>query len=116
MITHLAHTYTCAVCLHSLFDQITEKYGLYKVETIGDSYMLVGGAPEERTDHAAAVAAAALEMKLSVPLLQVRVELCYPQTNETQVVGMPWQLAKSVLYMCTVSCMTGPSCDCLILL
>jgi hypothetical protein len=34
--------------------------------------MLVGGAPEQRPDHAEAVAAAALEIRATVPLLQVR--------------------------------------------
>jgi class 3 adenylate cyclase len=38
---------------------------------VGDSYMLVGGAPEQRPDHAEAVAAAALEIRATVPLLQV---------------------------------------------
>ncbi|GLI65984.1 hypothetical protein VaNZ11_009671, partial [Volvox africanus] len=56
--------------MYTIFDEIVEKYRLYKVETIGDSYMLVGGAPEEREDHAERVAAAALEIRACVPLLQ----------------------------------------------
>ncbi|KAG2501369.1 hypothetical protein HYH03_001159 [Edaphochlamys debaryana] len=56
--------------MYTVFDDIIEKYGLYKVETIGDSYMLVGGAPDERIDHAERVAAAALEIRACVPLLQ----------------------------------------------
>ncbi|GIL93794.1 hypothetical protein Vretimale_97, partial [Volvox reticuliferus] len=56
--------------MYTIFDEIVEKYSLYKVETIGDSYMLVGGAPEERQDHAERVAAAALEIRACVPLLQ----------------------------------------------
>lgn len=31
--------------LYSGFDKLVDKHGLYKVETIGDSYMVVGGAP-----------------------------------------------------------------------
>lgn len=48
--------------LFSKFDLITEKYGLEKIKTIGDSYMLAGGVPLARPDHAEAVADAALEM------------------------------------------------------
>jgi class 3 adenylate cyclase len=44
------------------FDNIVEKYGLEKIKTIGDCYMLVGGLPNHRDDHAHAVADASLEM------------------------------------------------------
>ncbi|KAG2482006.1 hypothetical protein HYH03_019044, partial [Edaphochlamys debaryana] len=56
--------------IYTVFDSIVEKHKLYKVETIGDSYMLVGGAPHECEDHAERVAAAALEIRASVPRLQ----------------------------------------------
>ncbi|KAL3310691.1 Soluble guanylate cyclase gcy-31, partial [Cichlidogyrus casuarinus] len=32
--------------MYSLYDNLTEKHKVYKVETIGDSYMLVSGAPK----------------------------------------------------------------------
>jgi class 3 adenylate cyclase len=44
------------------FDKLTEKYGLEKIKTIGDAYMLVGGAPTPRPDHAEAVAYLALDV------------------------------------------------------
>ncbi len=46
----------------SHFDTLVEKYGLEKIRTIGDNYMVVSGAPEPRPDHAHALADMALEM------------------------------------------------------
>jgi adenylate cyclase len=48
--------------LFSRFDQLAARHGLEKIKTIGDSYLVVGGLPERRTDHAEAVASMALEM------------------------------------------------------
>ena len=47
--------------LFSRFDLITEKYGLEKIKTIGDCYMLAGGVPDPMDDHAHAVIDAAIE-------------------------------------------------------
>ena len=44
------------------FDQLTEKHGLEKIKTIGDSYMVASGVPEARPDHAEVLADLALEM------------------------------------------------------
>ena len=48
--------------IFTAFDLIVEKYGVEKIKTIGDCYMLVGGLPINRDDHAEAVADAAMEM------------------------------------------------------
>ncbi len=48
--------------LFSEFDQLVTQMGLEKIKTIGDCYMLVGGLPEARDDHAAIVVEAALGM------------------------------------------------------
>lgn len=50
----------------STFDLLAEEHGLEKIKTIGDAYMLVGGLPEPRPDHAEAVAAFALAMMAEV--------------------------------------------------
>ena len=44
------------------FDELAENYGLEKIKTIGDAYMVVGGLPEHRDDHTQAVASMALDM------------------------------------------------------
>ena len=48
--------------LFSRFDQLADQHGLEKIKTIGDSYLVVGGLPERRDDHAEAIGAMALEM------------------------------------------------------
>lgn len=46
----------------SAFDRLTRRHGLEKIKTIGDAYMVVGGMPVSKTDHAAVIAEMALEM------------------------------------------------------
>jgi sensor domain CHASE-containing protein/class 3 adenylate cyclase len=48
--------------IFSEFDHIAEKYHLEKIKMIGDAYMVVGGLPEQRSDHAEAIAQLAIEM------------------------------------------------------
>ena len=44
------------------FDRLADDHNLEKIKTIGDSYMVVGGLPTPRTDHAESVAEMALDM------------------------------------------------------
>ncbi|MGH2444651.1 MAG: adenylate/guanylate cyclase domain-containing protein [Candidatus Limnocylindria bacterium] len=44
------------------FDALAERYGLEKIKTIGDAYMVAAGVPNPRPDHARAVALLALDM------------------------------------------------------
>jgi adenylate cyclase len=53
----------CLNEIFSCFDRLAEKHGLEKIKTIGDAYMVVGGLPNPRPDHAIAVAQMALEMR-----------------------------------------------------
>jgi class 3 adenylate cyclase len=48
------------------FDRLTEQHGLEKIKTIGDAYMVVGGIPIPRSDHAEAVAEMALDIQQEV--------------------------------------------------
>lgn len=52
--------------IFSRFDQLADQHGLEKIKTIGDSYMVVGGLPEERTDHLEAIADMALDMQAAI--------------------------------------------------
>lgn len=52
--------------IFSAFDRLTEKHGLEKIKTVGDAYMVVGGLPTRRTDHAEAIAEMALDMQAEI--------------------------------------------------
>lgn len=52
--------------IFSIFDRLVERFGVEKIKTIGDAYMVVGGLPQVRTDHATAIATLALEMQRSL--------------------------------------------------
>ncbi|HBL14097.1 MAG TPA: diguanylate cyclase [Cyanobacteria bacterium UBA11162] len=49
--------------IFSAFDELSERYGLEKIKTIGDAYMVVGGLPTPRTNHTEAIAQMALDMQ-----------------------------------------------------
>ncbi len=61
------------------FDQLADRFGLEKIKTIGDSYMVAGGILEPRPDHAAAVAGMALAMQ------QEMVSLDWPTREPLQL-------------------------------
>ena len=52
--------------LFSTFDSLVDALELEKIKTIGDCYMVVGGAPTSRPDHARAIAELALGIKEAV--------------------------------------------------
>jgi adenylate cyclase len=49
--------------LFGSFDELVDRYGVEKIKTIGDCYMVAAGVPRHRSDHAAALARLALEMR-----------------------------------------------------
>ncbi len=56
LVNLLNHVFTA-------FDQVAEKYGIEKIKTIGDCYMVAGGVPLPRSDHAHAITHFALEIR-----------------------------------------------------
>ena len=48
--------------LFTAFDRLADQFGLEKIKTIGDAYMVVAGVPEPRADHATVVVEMALAM------------------------------------------------------
>jgi adenylate cyclase len=58
--------------IFSAFDELTERYGLEKIKTIGDAYMVVGGLPIPKKDHAECIAEMALEIQEAVAHFNAR--------------------------------------------
>jgi adenylate cyclase len=61
--------------IFSTFDQLAVKHGLEKIKTIGDAYLVVGGLPVLRPDHAEAIAEMALDMQAAIA------QFCIPGTE-----------------------------------
>ncbi|MCK9379932.1 MAG: adenylate/guanylate cyclase domain-containing protein [Sulfuritalea sp.] len=49
--------------IFSAFDELAEEYGLEKIKTIGDAYMVAGGLNEDTSDYSAAIADMAVAMR-----------------------------------------------------
>lgn len=49
--------------IFSIFDLLVEKHGLEKIKTIGDAYLVAGGIPFPRPDHAEAIVELALDLQ-----------------------------------------------------
>jgi adenylate cyclase len=49
--------------LFSHFDELADRYGVEKIKTIGDCYMVAAGVPTPRPDHARVMALMALDMR-----------------------------------------------------
>jgi len=56
--------------IFTVFDDLCDRHGLEKIKTIGDAYMVVGGLPNPRYDHAEAIADMALDMQEAVSRLR----------------------------------------------
>jgi adenylate cyclase len=52
--------------IFSTFDRLVDQYGLEKIKTIGDAYLVVGGLPMPRANHAEAIAELALDMQKEI--------------------------------------------------
>jgi guanylate cyclase len=49
--------------LFTHFDRLADRYGVEKIKTIGDAYMVAAGVPTPRPDHARAMALMAIDMR-----------------------------------------------------
>jgi class 3 adenylate cyclase len=56
--------------MFSTFDRILDKYGVRKIEVLGDAFFCCSGVPTHTPDHAERCANAALEMLMHMPILR----------------------------------------------
>ena len=59
----------------TVFDGLVDRYGLEKVKTIGDAYMVVGGMTDGADDHTTRVTAMALDLAESVARIEAAARL-----------------------------------------
>jgi adenylate cyclase len=52
--------------IFSEFDRLAEQHGVEKIKTIGDAYMVAGGLPVPKENHAEAIAQMALDMQAAI--------------------------------------------------
>jgi len=63
MVAFLNQVFAC-------YDDLVGRHGVEKIKTIGDAYMVAGGLPEARPDHAEAISELALDMLAATKRLE----------------------------------------------
>ncbi|HEY9726509.1 MAG TPA: adenylate/guanylate cyclase domain-containing protein [Chroococcales cyanobacterium] len=58
--------------IFSVFDRLAQKHGVEKIKTIGDAYMVAGGLPIPKDNHAEAIAQMALDMQQAIEPFQTQ--------------------------------------------
>ncbi|BAY19290.1 adenylate/guanylate cyclase [Anabaenopsis circularis NIES-21] len=53
------------------FDRLCNRYGLEKIKTINEAYIVIGGLPTKRSDHAQAIAQMALDMQTAIATFNI---------------------------------------------
>lgn len=81
-----AQVFTLLETLYGAFDTIARKRGVFKVETIGDSYVAVCGLPEPREDHATVMARFARDCRIKMNELTRKLETSLgPDTGDLKL-------------------------------
>jgi Adenylate and Guanylate cyclase catalytic domain len=96
-----AQVFTLLETIYGAFDAVARRRGVYKVETIGDSYVAVAGLPVPREDHAVVMARFARDCRDKMAEVTRRLETTLgPDTSDLKV-----------RYLCLHSASTSRSCS-----
>ena len=71
--------------IFSSFDRTIEQYGLEKIKTIGDAYMIAGGLPTPMPNHAEAIADMALSMQELIRYFQHQFPEKYSESLQLRI-------------------------------
>jgi class 3 adenylate cyclase len=81
-----AQVFTLLETIYGAFDSIARRRGVYKVETIGDSYVAVAGLPVPREDHAVVMSRFARDCREKMTEVTRRLEKTLgPDTSDLKV-------------------------------
>ena len=58
--------------IFSAFDELADRYGLEKIKTIGDAYMVVGGLPKPSDNHAESIAEMAIDILAAIAQIRTK--------------------------------------------
>jgi len=81
-----AQVFTLLEAVYQAFDRIARKRGVFKVETIGDSYVAVTGLPEPQEDHAVIMARFARDCRARMTDVTRKLEITLgPDTGDLRM-------------------------------
>ena len=68
--------------LYTLFDDVLDNYDAYKVETVGDAYMVCSGCPHKNPNHAEVLADFSLTL---VQKVKTEFRICHQVNFTTKI-------------------------------
>jgi class 3 adenylate cyclase len=78
-----AQVFTLLESIYSSFDAVARKRGVFKVETVGDSYVAVTGLPDPQEDHAIIMSRFARDCRVKMNEVTRKLELTLgPDTGD----------------------------------
>ena len=87
--------------LFTHFDLLAERYGVEKIKTIGDAYMVAAGVPTPRADHARVMALMALDMREADAIARTPSAIWASSSGSGSTRGRSWPASSDASASCT---------------